>query len=132
MGLLDSIAGQVLGGGKSQDTLVNAVMGVLGSKETGGLAGIVKQFAGAGLGEVVNSWVSTGANLPVTPAQIKQGLGSNAISQIAQQAGISHDDVAAQLSKLLPQVVDKLTPNGTVPQGDLMSQGMSLLKGLMK
>jgi uncharacterized protein YidB (DUF937 family) len=132
MGLLDSIAGQVLGGGKSPDTLINAVMGVLGSQETGGLAGIVKQFAGAGLGEVVNSWVSTGANLPVTPAQIKQGLGSNAISQIAQQAGISHDDVAAQLSKLLPQVVDKLTPNGAIPQGDLMSQGMSLLKGLMK
>jgi uncharacterized protein YidB (DUF937 family) len=132
MGLLDSIAGQVLGGGKSPDVLINAVMGVLGSKESGGLAGIVKQFAGAGLGEIVNSWVSTGANLPVTPAQIQKGLGSNVIAQIASQAGVSNDDVAGQLSKLLPQVVDKLTPNGSIPQGDLMSQGMSLLKGLMK
>lgn len=132
MGLLDSIAGQVLGGGKSQDVLINAVMGVLGSKESGGLAGIVKQFSGAGLGEIVNSWVSTGANLPVTPAQIQKGLGSNTLGQIARQVGVSNDDVAAQLSKLLPQVVDKLTPNGSIPQGDLMSQGMSLLKGLMK
>lgn len=131
MGLLDSITNQVLGGGKSQDALISAVMKVLSSQE-GGIAGLVKQFSGAGLGDVINSWVGTGANLPVTPAQLQKGLGANAIGQIAQQSGLSKDDVVSQLSKALPQVIDKLTPNGALPQGDLMSQGMSLLKGLMK
>ncbi len=131
MGLLDNLTNQVLGGGKSQDALLGAVMNVLGNHQDG-IAGIVKQFSGAGLGDLVNSWVGTGANLPATPAQITKGLGSQAIGQIAQHAGLSHDDVASQLSQLLPQVIDKLTPNGSLPQGDLMSQGMSLLKGLMK
>jgi uncharacterized protein YidB (DUF937 family) len=131
MGLLDNLTSQVLGGGKGQDALIGAVMSALNTHQ-GGLAGIVQQFAGAGLGDIVNSWVSTGANLPATPAQIQKGLGAQAIGQIAKSTGLSQNDVASQLSSILPQVIDKLTPNGAMPQGDLMSQGMSLLKGLMK
>jgi uncharacterized protein YidB (DUF937 family) len=132
MGLLDDIAGQVLGGGGAQSKLISVVMEVLGGSKMGGLTGLVQQFAGKGLGDIVNSWVGTGANLPITPKQVEQGLGSNVISQIAQKSGLSAGDVTSQLSKLLPQVVDKLTPGGKIPQGDIMSQGMDLLKGLMK
>jgi uncharacterized protein YidB (DUF937 family) len=131
MGLLDNLTNQVLGGGKGQDALIGAVMSALNNHQ-GGLSGIVQQFAGAGLGDIVNSWVGTGANMPATPAQIQQGLGAQAIGQIAKSTGLSQNDVASQLSSILPQVIDKLTPNGAMPQGDLMSQGMSLLKGLMK
>jgi uncharacterized protein YidB (DUF937 family) len=132
MGLLDNIAGQVLCGGGAQGNLMNAVIGLLGNQQSGGLAGVVKQFAGNGLGDIVNSWVSTGKNLPITPEQIKQGLGSDTINQLASKAGISSDQISSQLSELLPSVVDKLTPNGQIPQGDIMSQGMDLLKGFMK
>jgi uncharacterized protein YidB (DUF937 family) len=132
MGLLDNIAGQVLGGGNSQNTLINAVMGLVGNQQSGGLGGLVQQFAKKGLGDVVNSWVGTGANLPITPEQIHQGLGKDTINQLASQAGISTGDVTSQLSQLLPQLVDKLTPNGKLPQGDIMSQGMDLLKGFLK
>jgi len=59
-------------------------------------------------------------------------LGNKAVADIAKKAGITADDAASQLSKLLPQVVDKLTPTGKIPQGDIMAQGMELLKGLMK
>ena len=132
MGLLDNLAGQVLGGNSTQGNLVNAVMGLIGNQQAGGLSGLVAQFAGKGLGEIVNSWVSTGKNLPITPAQIQQGLGSNTISQLASKVGISPEAVTSQLSQILPQVVDKLTPNGQINQGDIVSQGMGLLKSLMK
>jgi uncharacterized protein YidB (DUF937 family) len=131
MGLLDSIAGQVPSGGQSQDVLTRAIMKVLNHQE-GGLGGLVEQFTGAGLGDIVNSWVSTGANLPVTPAQLQKGFGAMAIGHIVEQAGISQDDVLSQLSKALPGIIDKLTPNGALPQGFVISQGRSLLKDLMK
>jgi uncharacterized protein YidB (DUF937 family) len=132
MGILDNIAGQVLGGGGSKNALVGAIVSMVGNQQSGGLAGIVQQFAGQGLGDIVNSWVSTGKNMPISPEQVKQGLGDNVISQLASKAGLSTEEVTSNLSKLLPDVVDKLTPDGKVSQADIMSKGMDLLKGLMK
>lgn len=132
MGLLDNIAGQVLSGGSGKSDLLNAVIELLGSQQAGGLAGLVEQFKRKGLGDIVNSWVGTGQNLAITPQQIQQGFGSDTIKQLALKAGLSSDEAASQLSKLLPNVVDKLTPKGQVPQGDLTSQAMNLLGGLFK
>lgn len=131
MGILDSIASQVLGGAPKSD-LINAVVGMLGNQSSGGIGGLVQQFASKGLGDIVNSWVSTGQNLPVTPGQIQQGLGDNVISQLAAKVGLSPDQAASHLSQILPQVVDKLTPDGKVPQGDLLSKGLGALTDLMK
>ncbi len=132
MGLLNRILGQVTGGGGAQNELMNALVGLLGNQQSGGLAGLVEQFSGKGLGDIVNSWVGTGANLPISAQQIQQGLGKDTIAKLASQAGISTDKVSSSLSKLLPQFVDKLTPEGKIPQGDVMAKGMDLLKGLMK
>ncbi len=132
MSIFDDIAGQVLKSGGSQNNLVNAIMGVLGNQQSGGLEGLVQQFTGKGLGQIINSWVGTGENLPISPEQIQKGLGSNTLNQIASQAGVAPGDIASHLSKLLPQVVDKLTPEGKIPQGDVMTQGMDLLKSLLK
>ncbi|MCB8829946.1 YidB family protein, partial [Escherichia coli] len=52
-------------------------------------------------------------------------LGQKTISEIAQQTGMSEQDLLAQLSKILPGVVDQLTPNGQVPS---TQQIASLLK----
>jgi uncharacterized protein YidB (DUF937 family) len=131
MGILDSIVGQVFGG-KNQNALVTAVLSSLGNQQTGGLAGLVEQLNSKGLGDIVNSWVSTGKNLPITPEQLKDGLGTQVLGNIASQAGISQDQVASQLSTLLPKIVDKLTPDGKVSQADIMSKGMELLKGLTR
>jgi uncharacterized protein YidB (DUF937 family) len=132
MGILDSITGQILGGGSTQNALMNALVAMLGNKQSGGLAGLVQQFAGKGLGDIVNSWVSTGKNLPVTPEQISQALGDKTIGKLASQTGIPAEEVSSHLATLLPQVVDKLTPDGKIAQSDIMSKGMDLLKGLMK
>jgi uncharacterized protein YidB (DUF937 family) len=132
MGLLDNLAGQLLGGKSTQGNLVNAIMNMIGDQQSGGLQGLVSQLAGQGLGDIVNSWVSTGKNLPITPNQVQRGLGKDTIAQIASQAGLTPEAVTSQLSQLLPQVVDKLTPDGKISQSDILSEGMNLLKGLIK
>lgn len=131
MGLLDSILGKGQGGADTKSALVNAIVSMIGSQQ-GGLDGLVQQLAGKGLGDVVNSWVSTGKNLPVSGDQLKGALGGKTIADLASKTGISPDKLMPQLTQLLPQVVDKLTPDGKIPQGDIVSQGLGLLKGLMK
>ncbi|MBL8331010.1 MAG: DUF937 domain-containing protein [Rubrivivax sp.] len=108
-----------------------------GGASGGGLAGLgqlVEQFQRGGLGDVVGSWVSTGQNLPISPDQLGQVLGNERISGMASQLGMNQGDLLGQLSQLLPEVVDKLTPGGQIPQqADLGNLGQlgSLLGGLM-
>jgi uncharacterized protein YidB (DUF937 family) len=130
MGILDNLTSLAGGGEKSK--LLTAVMGVVTSQQGGGLAGLVQQFSGKGLGDIVNSWVSTGQNLPITPQQVQQGLGANVIKELASKAGIAPEEITTQLTQILPKLVDKLTPNGTVPQGDIASKGLDILKGMLK
>jgi uncharacterized protein YidB (DUF937 family) len=149
MGLLDSVIGalgQGGGAGGGQGDLLGAVVGMLGqgggqAGGLGGLAGLVDKFQQGGLGDVVNSWVGTGQNQPISPTQLGGVLGNDTVSGMAQQLGVNHGDLLGQLSQMLPQVVDKLTPNGQIPQGDLgamLGQGGGLgglagmLGGLLK
>lgn len=137
MGLLDSILGSVLGGGASsqQSPIAQIAMQLLSGSGSGGAPGaggglgaLIQQFQKAGLGDAVNSWVSTGQNQPVTGAQVHQALGAEQIQQFAQQTGMQGGQVSDILAQLLPQLVDKVTPNGSVPQHNDL-QGM--LTGLL-
>lgn len=132
MGLMDhmgQVVGGLLGGQSGQNPLLQAVTSLLGNNSNlGGLAGLVQAFQKNGLGEIVNSWVSTGHNLPATPQQIEQGLGSDLLKQLAGKAGLSPQDASAQLSNLLPNLVDKLTPNGKIEAGPL-EQLLKLVQG---
>ena len=123
MGLMDQLgqaAGGMMGGQTAQNPLLQAVTSLLGQNSSvGGLAGLVQAFQKNGLDDIVNSWVSTGKNLPVTPDQIKQGLGGDYLSQLASKAGVSPDATSSQLSSLLPDLIDKLTPNGKIEAGGI-------------
>jgi len=127
MDILNTIQ-SALGGGDKKDDLMSSVMGLLGGQ--GGLNGLISQFTSKGLGDVVGSWVSTGKNLPISPEQIKGVLGDDTVKNIASKLGIDSSALTSQLSNLLPDVVDKLTPDGKVPEGDIMSKGMDMLGGL--
>lgn len=135
MGLFDSIAGQVLGQltqGSEQGGLLQAVGGLINS-HPGGLQGLVSAFEQQGLGGVVSSWVGTGQNLPVSSEQIQAVLGSEQVAGIAQSLGFSPHEASAKLAEFLPQVVDKLTPNGNLPEAgglDVASVLGGLLGGL--
>jgi uncharacterized protein YidB (DUF937 family) len=110
MGLLDGIIGGAVGA--EMMTVVNGLI-----QKHGGIGGIVQQFQAQGFGDTVKSWVSTGPNQPISPDQVHQALGSDTMTQLAAQLGISPQELSAKLSTVLPQVVDKMTPTGVVPPG---------------
>ena len=107
-------------------------MSLINNPQTGGLQGLIAAFQDKGLGDLVSSWVGTGQNLPISPEQLQSVLGSGQIGQIAQQLGLSSQEVSGQLSALLPQVIDGITPNGQVPEGDAMQNALGMLSGLLK
>lgn len=130
MGLLDSILGSLSGQG-TVNPMLEAVMKLVNDPAHGGLPGLVQSFQQRGLGGIVDSWVSTGRNLPISPDQLAQGLGSDKLGSLAQSLGMNPGDLSSKLSEILPNVVDKLTPDGQVPEsGELGSLLASVTKRL--
>jgi uncharacterized protein YidB (DUF937 family) len=129
MGLLDSVAGAVLGKlGGEQGSMAQVAMEMF--NQHGGLGGILDKFKAGGLGDVAASWVGKGENLPISAEQISSVLGSGAIAEMAAKFGISADTLSAQIAEHLPAVVDKMTPNGevTADSGSLLSTVLGMLK----
>jgi uncharacterized protein YidB (DUF937 family) len=112
------LASGVLFGGKGQTASAGAqptsdtgdAGGVLG-----GLGGLLNKLQQGGLGNAANSWVGSGQNQPASPGQLGSALGPNIIKTLAQQSGLSEDELTKQLSQFLPGLVDKLTPNSRLP-----------------
>ncbi|MGE5622237.1 MAG: YidB family protein [Bacillota bacterium] len=100
--------------------LIQATLALLADNgQNGGLHGLREHFQEAGLGNVLSSWIGTEENVPITPIQIQEALGDGHLQQIAEEAGLSEDETARQLSELLPEMVDALTPAGYIPRGGL-------------
>ncbi len=131
MGLFDQIIGAVSGQqGESGGSLLGSVLQMVTNPQNGGLSGLLQTLQQGGLAEAAKSWVSTGQNLPVSAEQIQSALGNDTVKNLAAQLGLNTEQMSGHLAELLPQVVDKLTPNGSVPsEGNLVSMGMELLKG---
>jgi uncharacterized protein YidB (DUF937 family) len=105
MGMFDGLLGGVVGA--EMATVVNGLI-----EKHGGIQGVVSQLEQQGLGGTVRSWVGTGANQPITADQIHQAFGSDTVKQLAAKMGMTPEDLAAKLSQVLPQAIDKLTPGG--------------------
>lgn len=116
--------------GNTSNPLAHSILEMI-NNHPGGLPGLLQSFHQNGLGGLVNSWVSTGQNQPVSGDQLQNVLGNEQVQQLAAKLGISPDMAKSKLAEYLPMIVDKLTPNGQVPQqGNLMEMGSSLLGGL--
>lgn len=129
MGLLDSIAGTVLGKlGGEQGSITQVAMDLF--NQNGGLNGILEKFKENGLGETAASWVGNGENISISAEQISSVLGNGAIADMAAKFGINPDTLSAQIAEHLPTLVDKLTPNGEAPaeSGNLLSTVLGMLK----
>lgn len=119
MGLLDQVTGALggaLGGAKGGG--VNAILlQQLASmlSKPGALNNLTSAFQQNGLGDILQSWIGTGQNLPISGEQVQQVLGAGTLGEIAQKAGIGAPEAATKLSGLLPQVVDKISPDGKEP-----------------
>jgi uncharacterized protein YidB (DUF937 family) len=83
--------------------------------DLGGLGGLVERFRHGGLDDIINSWIGTGANKPISPHQLHDALGSEIVDDLSRETGMPRDDLLSQLSQVLPGVVDKLTPQGQLP-----------------
>lgn len=135
-GLLGGALGGGQGGGGQADLLriVALVLSQLGQQggagggQMGGLGALVEQFTRSGLGDVVSSWVGTGANQPVSPAQLSQVFGDDLLGRLTQQTGLSQGDLLNQLSQVLPQAVDHMTPQGQLPADGGLGEIGSILE----
>jgi len=137
MGLLDSILQGALAQGKAPGQVQGSPGGTQGGSvllqlalqllaggagtrgASGGLMELIQQFQQAGLGQHMNSWIGTGQNLPISPEQLTQVFGRGPLEQMAASTGMDVDQVSSGLSDLLPQLIDRVTPQGQVP-----SQGL--------
>jgi len=136
MGLLDSIVGQV------SDTLSDTdnskqiglmdIINLINNPQTGGIQGLVSTFEEKGLGGVVASWIGTGQNLAISGEQLEAVIGNTPLQGLAEKFGLSSQDVSSHLAQLLPQVIDQLSPSGTLPEGNQLEGALGLLKNFMK
>ena len=132
VGLLGSVLGKALGGGQQGNMLMELATGLLTNPQSGGLSGLLDKFKAAGLGDQAASWVSTGENIPVSGDQIHNALGGDFIQQIASKLGVDASQTSGSLAQLLPQLIDKLTPDGAVPQDtNQLEQGLAGFRKLL-
>ena len=163
IGALGQSQGQ--GGGGGQGALLNMVLGMLANSGggaggagaggggaagglgglagmaggLGGLAGLADKFQQNGMGDIMNSWIGMGENKPVAPEALGGLLGNDMVAGMAKQLGVNNNDLLGQLAQMLPQVVDKLTPQGQMPAGGIggaggpdLGQLAGMLGGLLK
>lgn len=129
MGLLDSVAGAMLGKlGGEQGGMAQIAMDLL--NQNGGLSGVLDKFKQGGLADAAASWVGKGENMPVSADQIASVLGNGQLAEMAAKFGINPETLSAQIAQHLPGVVDKLTPDGEVPaeSGNILSTVLGMLK----
>src|SRR5215218_9326906 len=109
-------SGMATPGGGLGDLLKSGLGGAgLGGILSGGLGDLVKQFQNAGTGDVADSWVSTGQNKPIAPADLGKVLTPEQIAFLTERTGLSREELLAGLSEQLPQAVNELTPQGRLP-----------------
>ncbi len=105
-------------GGLASSPIGGALAGAAAATAVGGgLDSLLQKFRDAGHGATADSWVGQGANQPISADQINQAIGQGKIAEIAQQAGVSPEQMSQLLAQALPKLVDKLTPGGQLPQG---------------
>ena len=109
MGLFDGVLGGIVGG-----TMASVVNNIL--EQHGGVQGVVDEFERNGLGATVRSWVGTGANAPISADEVHRAIGPDLLQQLAAKAGMSVPELTQKLAQVLPQALDHLTPNGSIPK----------------
>ncbi len=133
MGLLDALAREFLpklfgGGGASASPLVNIVTSLLTNPQTGGLGGLVESFKGQGMEDIINSWIGTGKNMQISPSEIMKALGNDRLREFSEQAGLGQEEISGRLASILPEIIDKLTPQGKIPDSSLLEEELMEMK----
>ena len=119
MSFMDSITGgiaeQLKGQSGGQGNVLSAAMQLMNSPEIGGPVGMAQALAKQGQGDVVTSWISTGKNLPISPDALLKLFGQEKIHQLASGMGMSIPSLLSGLTVVLPEMINKLSPAGSLP-----------------
>ncbi|MBX3687009.1 MAG: DUF937 domain-containing protein [Rhodocyclaceae bacterium] len=123
--------GNALGGGQPQagGSQLLEVVANLVKNQPGGIGGLLQQFQDAGLGDAAASWVGSGPNQEVSGAEVRSALGEDVVGNISSQLGMPNEEAAGGLAAILPQLIDQLTPQGSLPDSDAMSGNLMDLAG---
>jgi uncharacterized protein YidB (DUF937 family) len=122
-GGLGDILGGLLGGGGP----ATSGAGLGGGPGLGNLGSLIEAFSRGGYGQQAQSWVGTGRNQAISPAAVESVFGPGALSEIARQAGLDEQETAHGLAHLLPEVVDHVTPNGSIPEPNALLASVEAL-----
>lgn len=119
--LLSGLAGSSTTTGQgATNPMLQLLLQMLSSNgQFGGLSGLAQQFQQAGLGAELNSWISTGQNLPISPEQLTQVFGQGQLKQMAANSGLDLGTLSGGLADMLPQMIDRMTPQGQMPAGGI-------------
>jgi uncharacterized protein YidB (DUF937 family) len=109
----------------AEESAISKLFGEGGAK----LSGLLDKLKVGGLDDKVKSWISRGENKPVTAAEVKAALGPEQVGAVAKDMGVSEDEAAGKIAKILPGLIDKLTPDGLVPDPDALAKKLT---GLFK
>ncbi|MFI0402368.1 MAG: YidB family protein [Cyanobium sp.] len=104
--LIDTVLAKVAG---DQSSLLSKFL-----KDNGGVSGLAEKFQSGGAGEIFSSWVGTGENKAIAVEKLNAILGSAQVKQIAQSLGVDPNQASDLIANLLPQVIDKITPDAKV------------------
>ena len=96
----------------------------------GGLQKILGRLQANGRGAEADSWVSAGANKEVGGADVRQALDDDEITSIATKLGVNEDEAAEAVARVLPDVVDQVTPEGQLPPDDELDEKFGRLHQL--
>lgn len=149
-GILGSVIGGLAGGqsqaqakqsgGFNAQSILIAVVPLILSwiQKNGGLQGALDQLKGQGLTSQVDDWVSTGPgdNANINPQQIQNLFDQREVEQVAQQAQVPTNDVYGAISKVLPTIIDSLTPQAgqtsTQEANNDIQNVLNLVSGFLK
>jgi uncharacterized protein YidB (DUF937 family) len=123
-----------LGGQQGQAGGLSSIMKLFGGAKGGhaGLQGLTSQLTDNGMSDQVKSWVGPGQNEPVTGSQIREAVDPEVLNQVAEQAHMTPEQASDHVAQVLPEMVNKATPQGQIPAEDPFSKGVGMLKGMFK
>ena len=117
--------------GDKAGALVSAILALMTDKENGGFAGFINRFRSAGLGGLADSWISSGANTPVSYEQLESALGEETLRGISENVGTEYKTTVNASEYIIPHLIDDLTPDGEIPnENDLLSRFGASLAGV--
>jgi uncharacterized protein YidB (DUF937 family) len=120
-GLVDPSAGP-FAGTTPTDEMGGGLGGGLGGMLGGGLGSLIERFNQGGYGDVIGSWIGTGENRRIAPDELQNALGGDTVEALSRETGMGRDELLSELSDTLPEVVDRLTPDGRLPDEDEMGR----------